>query len=105
MLPAGLVSATKTARVRSPVPCTGIGEAAKAISCGAPTPSNRHVSSGPPPVIQRRQKVLLKRMAASQKEKTAAKGQDYFHDVGRLEPFDCLGAALHSLACNKGRLI
>ncbi len=105
MLPAGLVSATKTARVRSPVPCTGMGEAAKAISWGAPTPSSRHVSSGPPPVIQCSQKVFLHGMAVSQKEKIAAKGQDYVLDVAGLKRFDCLSAALHSLACNKGRLV
>ncbi len=81
MLPAGLVSATKRARVRSPVPFTGMGEAAKAISCGAPTPSNRHVSSGPPPVTQCSQKVLAEGMAVCQKEKTAAKGQDCVHGM------------------------
>ena len=85
MLPAGLVSATKTARVRSPVPFTGMGEAAKAMSWGAPTPSNRHVSSGPPPVTQCSQTVFLEGMAVFQKEKTAAKGQDYIHDVGGPE--------------------
>lgn len=104
MLPAGLVSATKRARVRSPVPFTGMGEAAKAMSWGAPTPSSRHVSSGPPPATQCRQKVFLKGMAVFQKEKTAAKGQDYVHEMGGLQPFDCLSAALHPLACNKGRL-